>query len=555
MIERLARPLPLLLLGLLLVLAATWPAVTVLGRASMTDLAEPDYQAGLWWPSAFTDALLAGRNPFRATELAWPHGQDVRLIGVAFGWFAQLLALPVHALTGPVLGMDLVTLATMLVNGLCCAWAGRASTGSPAGALAGLAVGATNAYAWVEGGFGRPEQAAWGPAALYLGAIVRLQAAPGERRTRWIGAAGLALSGMIYPFYAYFLGLLSLLAAPFLLRRGSLRDLLFIGGVAAVAELLVISPILAQLVQDDRVFQAIATGSGDQHRAKMNASILASGFLGPFSWGRTYVAARAPLLLLPLVVAGLWKGPRGVKAVAFMALSAAVFAAGPVLAGDGGGALKIGGKVLQLPAMLLDGLPGYRRMWWPYRWLGVLTPAVALLAAWALARLRAGPVAVLVFSAWCVFEGAQTARSGLRPGEALFRPISPPPVFADLAAGPPAPILMVPLSRMLNGMVGWQAFHRQPISSGLCWHMPGIRQHPPALLEREVERALLGEAVEPRRWSEPQAGGFHKVMLRKDPAGMLPQEVERLSRLFGKPLYEDAELALWAVPGMGGPGG
>lgn len=546
---RLARPVPMVLLGTLIAIAATWPTLPTLGTATMTDPVEPDFQVGLWWPSFVADSLLHLRSPFFDPALAWPNGQDITEMGIGFGWVSQLWALPVHAVTDPLTGLDLVTLLTMLLNGLCCAWAGRAVTRSPVGALTGLVVGCTSAYAFVEAGYGRPEQAEWGPVALYFGALARLDEAPGERRTRWIGAAGLGLAGMIYPFYAYFAGLLTLLALPlWLRRRQTLLDLVFIGAVAAVAEAIVIFPVLLHFWKDDHVFRAIATGGGDQQRAKMNASVILTGFLGPFSWGRGYVYARVPLLLGPAAAWASVRAPRAVRAVAVMALLAAVFAAGPMLVGDGGAPIRFGTKALVLPSATLDHLPGFWRMWWPYRWLGVLTPALAIVVAWAMDRLRAGAGTLVGFTIGCTVACAVTARSGLSAGQSLRRPVEVPAVFEQLAAAPPAPILMVPSSRLLNGMVGWQAFHHQPISSGVCWHMPGLQGTVPGTLLPAVESVLRGGPATQRAWTPEETGGFQQVMLRKDPVAR-GDEVQRLSTMLGAPVYEDDQLALWTVPG------
>lgn len=543
----------------LLACAATWPAVTGLGSLTITDLVEPDLQVGVWQPRPFVNWLRFGESPWNPPELVWPHGQDMSRI--LLNYVIPILLLPIHLLADPLLGLNLAVLACMMLNGLACAWAGRAITGSRLGALVALAVGATSAYAFTEGGMGRMEQSLWAPVAVYLGALVQLRRSPGSRRLILICAAGLAAAGAVYWFYAYFLVVLTaLVTLPAALRkqldRRQLLDLVLVGAGSLVLVLPVLAPVLYNVLSGPDVFLAVWRQDYNSQTQQMRASLMPASYLGPLAWGSSWIATRAPLLLFPACGWAALRGPRWIRPVAWCGLLAGVFAAGPVLVGDAGQPIKAGEYTIGLPMALLNlVLPGFERLWWPYRWIGVATPAFALVAAWAITRLRRqARLALVLFCVWCVVECFFSLRSGVKPGEQLFRRAEVPAVFAELAARPMTmPILQLPEHRLFNGLVGWQAFHQQPISSGLCWHMPGVVRKPkgPGLeLRQALALAMKRGAATYRKWTLAQTGGFRLVLYRKETMAVEDQQLAGLSQLLGAPEFEDRQLALWAIDGV-----
>lgn len=541
---------------------ATWPWALLLADHTGQQVIDPDLQCGMWWPSQFADALVHLRYPFFDPDLLWPRGQDTTLLIWNFG--AQLLFLPIHLLTAPVLGMNLASLATLVVNALACAWAGRRATRSDAGALAGLLVGATDAYAFAEGLNGRPEQALWAPNALYLGALAELHRAPGQRR--WILAAGasLAAAGAVYWFYAYFLVLLTLglAGARAMGRRLSLRgflDLAAVGGVSAVLVLPFLAPVVLATLQGTEVFTAVKEQSEDAYTQQVMASILPGNLLWPLFPARE-ASRDVTLFLLPLLLYTVVHARGAAREVAGMGLAALLFALGPVVgtlaASAPGGAqmvaertLKIGAGVLYLPGYLLNVVPGYERFWWPYRWLGVALPALAVAAAWVVSRSRHR---VLLLGALAVGGVAQMALA-LRTTQRFAFPFALPPVLAAIAEAPnPAPILQLPRDGLMNSFIGYQAVHGQPIDGGVATNLVGSTNDDAPLLVRALGRATDDGAPPRATWTTEEAGGFHYVVLY---AGGEAQgtrlEAQRVTAVLGAPFYDADGVTAWVVPGVG----
>ena len=99
--------------GVAACVAATWPAATTWNTHTLVPLGYADVQAGLWWPRHVGDAVLAGRNPFLATEFFWPAGQDVTLL--VWNVLAELLLFPLWRWFSPNAALNL---AAFLVAGL-----------------------------------------------------------------------------------------------------------------------------------------------------------------------------------------------------------------------------------------------------------------------------------------------------------------------------------------------------------------------------------------------------------------------------------------------------
>ena len=548
-------------------LAATWPAALTFATHTHGLFFDADLQVSIWWQAAMVEALKEGRDPFHALSLAWPDGQDTRLL--LWNYAPQLLLAPIHWFTDPVLGLNLSSLAIMVLNGLAAGWAAHKATGSRAGALTGLVVGATSAYAWAEMGSGRAEQAIWAPVAIYIGGLIPLLKEPGTRRHILICALALAASGAIYWFYAYLLVICTgLMLAGIAIRRHlsrrTLWDFAWIGGVSLVLAAPFLIPVISGSLQATDAYHGITEQVANPIDMQANSNLVPMCYLGLLSNGRGFPSAQAPLLLLPICLLVAIRATGPVRAVAWMGMLTAIFAAGPVLMKDVGEPIDLFGYLVYLPMAALEVLPGFQRFWWPYRWLGLAIPVFAICAGWAICRFRRPHLPLALFTVLCVVECGLILRIYLPPphhveGSPRNRPISNPAripaIFKSLAREPyPSPILQVPVAKIINGEVGWHAYHRQPIDGGVAWHVKGVRTAAYEKRRREVplfvavERASKDLPVnQKRRWSPKEAGGFRYVMLSRRYDEHSEVMLRGLKKLLAAPYYIDEMVALWKI--------
>lgn len=520
-----------LLVAVVLAVGVTWPMPLHLGDRIATLPTDADVQAGLWWPSAFADSVLHGQDPFFRHELAWPVGQDTRLL--LWNFLPQLLFLPIHALTDPVAGLNLANYATVVLNALAAGWAAGVVTKSRWGALAGVVVGATNIYAWAEGEHGRPEQALWAPIAVYLGALW-------DRRIKLAGVM-LGLAGATYWFYAYFLVLLTLVWGA--VRRD--WRIIPIGALSALVALPFLGPVISAMLEARTSYEVVRDTSANVWDTQVHAALaLPMALIWPLER-----VARQPTLLVPLLVVpiALWRrGPFG-----WITLATVLLACGPLALRSGPEPWRFGGGVVYLPQAAVDLLPGFSRFWWPYRWMGVAVPAFAIVVGQVVAER---PRWFWPLTALLGFEATLLLR---HTGPFDF-PARPPAVIEQLARAPvPAPVLQLPASGVVNGLVGWQAFHGQPIDGGLALQLPALRRQlgiPVSKLQTALDLAGGPDALPvPAVWSEADSGGFHYVVLYNvGKAGAYKRRAMQISSLLGEPFVADEQATGWAIPGISG---
>ncbi len=551
------------LVAVALSLVATWPSVRYLTTRLYKGLYSIDANGGIWWPHAFVRSLLRGEYPFHARSLVWPEGQDVTLLIWNYG--VALLFSPIYLLADPILAANLVALGIVVLNGLASAWAARVLTGSRSAGWAALVVGATVPFAWIEAGSGRQDQALWAPMALYLGAMLPLLEGRKERKWVVVSAAALAAAGAVYWFYAYFLILWTLAAVGIQWVRGRIeRELLVrLAAVAAGALVLMLPflvPVVIAYLRSPHVFEHIAGHVAHPLLLQAEFSLSPTSFVGIFGPGRHDGNLHVSALLLPVALWAAVKGRSGVRACALTALGAAVLACGPFMVGPDGVPVTVGGNWLALPMSALNLLPGFQRFWWPYRWMALAIPAMAVCVGWVVDRFQRRMAATLVLAVFLVVESLWILR--LNPGVegSLWPDQRVPAVFSEIAELPwPAPILHVPLGRAALRETVWQAFHHQPIDTGLDWHLPG--QVPDTFLTRREQVPLIaaleggvsrGGGAGRRTWTREEAGGFHYVLL-----SLLEDSSQTwrstLEALLGTPDYVDCMVAVWHVPGVGKP--
>lgn len=518
-----------LLVAVVLALAVTWPMPLHLSDRIATLPTDADVQAGLWWPSAFADAVLSGHGPFFRHELAWPLGQDTRLL--LWNFLPQLLFLPIHALTDPLVGLHLANYATVVLNALAAGWAAGVVTKSRLGALAGVVVGATNIYAWSEGEHGRPEQALWAPIAVYLGALW-------DRRVRLAGVM-LGLAGATYWFYAYFLVLLTLVWG--VVRRE--WRIVPIGALSAVVALPFLGPVISAMLEARTSFEVVRDTSANVWDTQSHAALaLPMALLWPLERVARQPTLLAPLLMVPIA---LWRrGPFG-----WVTLAAVLLACGPLALRTGPEPWRVGGGVVYMPHAALDLLPGFSRFWWPYRWLGVAVPAFAIVVGQLVA---ARPRWFWPLVALLGFEASLMLRH-TGPFDYVARP---PAALLEIARAPhPAPILQLPTTGVVNGFVGWQAFHGQPVDGGLALQLPSLRRKlgiRVSRLQAALERVEGPDAVPlPEAWTEADTEGFRYVVLYNvGKAGAYKRRVMQISSVLGEPFVQDEQATAWSIPGV-----
>ena len=515
--------------GVVLLLA--WPLPRFLGTHLYMPLMDPDVQCGLWWPDAFVGSVLALEDPFFRPELAWPVGQDVRLL--IWNFFLQILFFPVYALLDPVSSLNVVALLVAVLNGLACGWAGWKATEDRQGALAALLVGAGTLFGFFECLNGRPEQGFWAPLVIYAGAwfgVLR-----GERRMAWVAGAALAIAGATYWFYAIF-GLLGTLPlAAWMLWRRRWRPLVEAGVASLIVVLPFLLPVALGLGAEDSAY-TVLRDTMDTTAQQTRASLaFPNELFGALLQGSGAPSTQLPLVVLPSALLGLFF--RDCRALALGALAFAVLALGPMLVD--GQSVPFADRELWLPHVLLNELPGFTRFWWPYRWIA---PALALTALVVARLVRRAPswtiwvvVAVVLVDAKAILK---------RSGASLHAAEVPASVLALAEREEVVPVAAYPPRVVENGLVGLQPFHRQPIDAGLAWNeTPELRGG----WEERAEGALIGGLSMLQAGQHPpyeaDFGDFGAVVAFVPRA--LPREQQRLEAWLGPATEVSGPWMVW----------
>ena len=225
-----------------------------------------------------------------------------------------------------------------------------------------------------------------------------------------------------------------------------------------------------------------------------------------------------------------------------------------------GGVRSLG---LDFPAMCMTALAmlmllmadGFRRI--PAAVGFGVCAGLAVSLPWLLSRLRWQRPALAAVALWSVGEGAVLVRPGA--GAPYMKPVAVPKFFDDVARmGGQRPILNLPFNIPMGTTMGFAAWHRQPIDGGLGpWfygHAGHRRRRGEVQLWRTLTAALDGKRVRPpARWTAPQAGGFHYVVLYHhafDPHDV-PRRVARVTGVLGPPCARTGLMSAWVVPGVG----
>ncbi len=571
--RRLVAGLVLVAGSLGLSVAASWPLALWSGLVFPSSPDMPDLNVSLWLPGHLLDALAAGHSPFDAPKLQHPHGQRIALLVWNLG--IQVIQAPFYLVAGPLRAYNLSLVALGAGNALGGAMLGASMAPAErrgAAALAGAALLVASPFAWNELVQGRPEQGFLGPMAAAVAGLVSLGTAPRRGRAVATGLAW-ALAGLCYWFYGYFLARVAL---PLLAWRALRRDrpgATALATAAAVAALVAAPAALALIAE--------AAGAGSAYRSSTQsdaaqaamlqgvqamASLGIHGLAGGAVWAPTLLRDVLPWASVLAVGAALLPRLGGrARWLAPLALAGLVLALGPQLQATPGHPVQLaGGATVRMPlAALQQVVPGFSRLWWPYRFqvfwaLGAAGGAGALVAALAGARRRWLLAVGLALLALGELRLAQQRTSGGLLWDAPQRAVVSP-LFSRLAAAPDrAPVLFLPYQSPTTGRVMWQLWHRQPVSIGLG-------DSDDLLVAPEVRAAVAADPVlawlkaQGRRTTSaapPLEGaaliahlrglGYHTAVLWRSPPQ--PGQDVLYRRLFGRaPDHEDAVLSAWQL--------
>ncbi len=578
------RTPPLLLLTACILALPVWAPLLPRLRSHYVGLEDADHY-GTQWFYWFVGRSLPDLGSLTHTDLFFhPFGKDV-LGHTGANVLDALLAWPLLALCGPVLGYNLFVLAGLAAAAASFCLLAREFTTDRLAIGLGALLFAFHPYALYELAEGRPTQGLLALLPLFLWACWR----SGHRaQWRWPMLAGLLLAaiGYQYWFYALFAGLACLalgccwsLRPPAGQRRGLLAArFALIAGLAA----LLVSPVALPLllaVRDEAVPGLLDTASwslahiplrsvqGDPVAlATWQPLLRAGGTWYAHSDGREYFQVnhyQSSWISIALVLAWLWRPGKLPRAPWLaMALLLGLLALGPMLV--------VGQSYLPNPVYiaLAKSVGVLRRLWWPvraYAWLALLVP---LAATAALAQLRRPRLqAALVLGAallwlldlrWC----------GLAPFPAWSAAV--PAGYRCLASGPPGALIELPHG-YTQAHLYYQTAHGRPLLGGMAeatsmlepQRMRQLRDDNSLLraLQEISRRDMPPNEVLPGDLQQLHQLGYRYLVLQKDAfqqqtetrdmgaaarSARLRRLQRNLLRLAGAPVYQDARLAIYA---------
>lgn len=581
----------------LVTLAVVWallPAVASWTRA-FVGIEYVDAYGTQWFYHFVDRAIRAGTDPGHTDLLFFPWGKDI-FDDTGTNVLDAALAFPFRLLLGPVVGYNVFVVLFTLLSGAA-AWPllGEATQDRATRALGVLACVASP-YVLGELVEGRPTQAFLAFPTLFLAALV----VSGRRTGVWPPiAAGILLAacGWQYWYYAFFGGMVALAHGIALAVRpppaagGRVRLLARHALIAAVSLALTLpyaarlalggedgDPVPGFLAVEDWTWSATDTVTVEGIRVglvvweplRWRAGVYlvdeASGverFLGHLAF--------VPLGLLPFLALWLLR-PGKVDRLPMLAMLGmiATIAAGP--------AFLVGTWVLpNIPYIeLSQWLPFLRRLWWPARAFAFAAPLLALATVAAVEELgrRWGPVA----------RASGIGAAGLAIGLGLPKTPMPmwdatiPAGYQCLATGPEGAILELPYS-WTQAHLYWQTAHGRPIFGGMVENNPVFT--PTEQTETREKntwvKAVLGAPMLGARASAPWTPadrdamrdlGYRYVVFEKDAIAATKsslgltdntlrlrnrQSRTTLARLAGRPVYEDARVAIYAPWGDPSP--
>jgi hypothetical protein len=379
-----------------------------------------------WFYWMFEERLLRG-EPFAHTDLLfYPWGKDVYL-HTGGNVVDALLALPFRWTLGDTQGYNAFAVSILLSNGVGAGWlVHRLGATTTASLVAGV-LGTLQPYPLVELSEGRLTQAILIFPALFLSEWILLFG--DASRARALRAAGwLALTGLIYWYYALFCGALAALTAGIQWiesRRGGdsvpWKRILMVAAVALVAVLPLAWPMLSALGSDSVPGLLAVDGWSLSHWEPTTREGYEMGLEAFSPWslstGTWYLHQEQLQFLSPvrsifvstltLAVIGLFYAPARWR-WSFLAGAALliILAMGPALSADHSNPVYV---------VMAKLFPPLQRLWWPGRALGILSLWMLPLIGWALSSLGASWKTGLVGLCTVGVLSAELERTELTP--------------------------------------------------------------------------------------------------------------------------------------------
>jgi len=506
-----------------------------------------------------------------------------------------VFAIPFRMLFGNVLGYNLFVLVGLATNVLAFRLLACDYTDDPTSADAAALFVGFSPYVLFEVLEGRPTQALIAFPILYLRHLLRAVRRPGWRDPAIAGLM-LALTGLMYWYYAAFGGLLALALAAMVLVRpdegagGRLAVFARLAGTACVA-LALVAPVALPLVtlssagEVPGLLDVSKWGLYDAPPVTREAQEI-----GIFSWqpfkryAGFYVlgndgyerllpdAALSSWALWPMLLLALWR-PAKLRSDALVAMMAVamLLAMGPIL-------LVAGSTLPNLPYIYLVKAVGFmQRLWWPARaamfitllsglsfvavfdWLGRTSKRAQVAAIFGLALtwlVDLGTNRLLPFSTWDA-----TVPAG----------------FKCLATGPAGAVIELPYG-WTQGHLYYQTEHGRPILGGMLEN--NLVFTPTELTDVKTTNTWLARVLSLGRLQSTDlpstdadreaihALGYRYLLLQLD-AFYPPRRVpglqdnairtrlrrvrESLEIAAGPPVYEDARVVIYAPWGGAAP--
>lgn len=590
MTERLRRAVPhvaalIVYAGLAVLL--TWPIARNLDGAL---LGYPGDNLGgvhtLWW---VWDQVASGRWPWAVEHYAYPTST------VMFhpSPLMEAIALPIVGLFGAVVAFNVLLLASFVASGYTCFLLVRHLCGSaPVAIAAGALFTGTGAHQF---DLLFNTNANWALPLTVL-ALLRWR----ERPERWpeVAAAASALALCNFYFGAYFLPPLFLLFFPWRRLRDARRVASAIAAGATtlfVCVLAYIPPLLAAGEQTREELSSVAAGVDSRPPTELLALVIGSPehpVLGDLfgRWGAGLDPTQAPntgsayLGLVVIVLAALgWTAARRTGPWTALAAIAGVMLLGPELQIHGE-------RLIPLPYALVEHIPLLNYLRAPSRFFALLALPLIIMAAFGMLRVTrwvaAAPwperISRLRWAVPATAAAAALALGGLGVFDSLLRHPQPtadatvPAVYQRLATLPEGTALIEVPGGGFNDYewLSYQRVHglplvndasprRAPTARIPLYGNPFLNQTvagpAPFLLESDEDYVAKRGRLNPERVKGVRdlaaIGVGYAVLHHRTTFGWGGPEDEGyrryrayLERYLGPPVYEDGEIALFALP-------
>ena len=543
---------------LLLALYQLYPAWTSPAHGVVGSWAHPDMISNHWLYRWVAEQLTSGGSILHNDRYYFPIGDAPWLAGngsdaVPATLIAALLAWP--------FSVTVWTLLTITLNGLGGYALARVVGAGHRGALVGGAALVLCPYLVYEISCARLAQAPIYWSAFFLASWIHLLRQPSWRRG--LGAA-LLFGGAAFTYWYYGLWMAMTGAALWLLiPTGRGRALRFF---LPWALLFTLPPLLVFLGAWSQI-PGVADGVFPSPLAM--ATSLPPTF--PLWLGHSELSSLAlPVTVWALALAGLGRGPDRSLRLGLIGVAGFFYllCLGPDLVWPDGSSTGIPG-----PFRLVYGsLAPLRRFWWPYRHLAPMTLALVPLMALGAERLvaRWGSQGSWAFAGLLL---AMPIEEWARDGsvEVTISYWRPPAAYEALGALPEGHLLELPLSAALTRSqpsLSYQWLHHRTLVNGHAMWVKRVRPaawdewlaHQPLLdaLRRFEDGTLSGPFTLPDgAVASLRAQGLRYLSVNPEfyPGELSPLgafEADLLHELFGEPVIEDANLAVWDLEGWTG---